>query len=387
MKLNNPDFIIKEDVDLEYGTEYILRRYKGKGGVVEIPEGVTRIENFIFGDDIEPNKTVTKIIMPDSVTDFETAAFAYCENLTEIIFSKNLKRFSLNLQGCFSIKEVVIPDAVTEIGYFHREKNLTDIYVGSNLIEVDDSAFSFISDEKDESEADEKTYNDKIQKDRNDTIAVLSQNPSYRIIEGFMVNKHKKAALFRTDFSNTELRIPDIVEIIGSYCIDESCLYGTKDTFLKKLTIPSSVRVINSYAFAECDKLESVIYEGLSKDLAIAKDAFDSCALFRKNGCDIICKDSKDTIQTKRRTTNSMIRRLKLINLLIKRGEYPNTDDLLDYCRRRLEDPQLSKTTITRSIALLQDEFGAPLEYDRAKNGYHYTDKDYVLDFETIYGK
>ena len=387
MNLNNPDFIIKEDIDLEYGTEYILRRYKGKGGVVEIPEGVIQIENNIFGDDIEPNKTVTKIIMPDSVTNIETDAFSYCEKLTEIIFSKNLKSLSLNLRGCFSLKEVVIPESVTSIGYFHREKNLTDIYIGSNLIEVDDSAFSFFSDGKDESEADENTYNESIQKDRNDTIAVLSQNPNYRIIDGFMVNKTTKTALFRTDFTKKEMQIPDIVETIGSYCIDESCLFGTKDTFLEKLFIPSSVRKINTYAFEECDELESVIYDGLAKDLSIAEVAFDNCALFRKNGCDIICKDTKDTNKAKRRTTNSMIRRLKLINLLIKRGEYPNTDDLLEYCRKRLEDPKLSKTTITRSIALLQDEFGAPLEYDRAQNGYHYTDDDYVLDFETIYSK
>ena len=118
-----------------------------------------------------------------------------------------------------------------------------------------------------------------------------------------------------------------------------------------------------------------------------AEDAFENCALFRKNGCDIICKDRKPSDNPKKRTTNSMIRRLKLINLLIKGNTFPNTDNILEYCRRRLEDPGLSKTTISRSIALLQDEFGAPLEYDRAKNGYHYTDADYVLDFETIYGK
>ena len=387
MTFNNPDFIIKEDNRLDDGMEYILRRYKGNGGVVEIPEGVTQIENNIFGDDIEPNKTVTKIIMPNSVTDIEMNAFSYCEKLTEISFSKNLKRLCLDLRGCFSIKEIVIPDSVTAICYLHREKNLTDIYVGSNLIEVDDSAFSFISDENDESEADESTYNEIVQKDRIYTIGLLMQNPTYRIIDGFMVNKNTKTALFRTDFTKSELRIPDNVETIGSHCIAESCLFCKKDSFLKKLIISSSVRKINSFAFSECDELESVIYEGLTKDLTIAEDAFDNCALFRKNGCDIICKDSKETIQAKRRTTNSMIRRLKLINLLVKRGEYPNTDDLLDYCRRRLEDPQLSKTTITRSIAFLQDEFGAPLEYDRTHNGYHYTDDNYVLDFETIYGK
>ena len=387
MKLNNPDFIIKEASDLENGTEYILRRYKGKGGVVEIPEGVTQIENNIFGDDIESNKTVTKIIMPDSVKDIEMDAFSYCEELKEIIFSKNLERLSLDLRGCFSIKEIVIPDSVTAISYLHREKNLTDIYIGSNLIEVDDSAFSFISNEKNDSEADENTFYEKIQKDRNDTIAVLSQNPAYRILEGFMVNKNTKTALFRTDFTNTELRIPDIVETIGSYCIDERCLYGKKETFLRKLFIPSCVKTINSYAFEECDELESVIYEGFTKDLSIAEDAFENCALFRKNGCDIICKDTKPSDNPKKRTTNSMIRRLKLINLLIKGNNYPNTDDILEYCRKRLEDPGLSKTTISRSIALLQDEFGAPLEYDRHENGYYYTDKNYVLDFETIYGK
>ena len=72
---------------------------------------------------------------------------------------------------------------------------------------------------------------------------------------------------------------------------------------------------------------------------------------------------------------------------MIKGNTYPNTDDILDYCRKRLENPELGKTTISRSLALLRDEFGAPLEYDRLENGYYYTNKTYVLDFETVYGK
>lgn len=319
MKLNNPDFIIKEENRLDEGTEYILRRYKGKGGVVEIPEGVTQIENNIFGDDIEPNKTVTKIIMPDSVTDIEMDAFSYCEKLTEIIFSKNLKNLSLDLRGCTSLKEVSIPDSVTSIGYFHREKNLTEIYIGSNLIEADESAFCFISDDTVEAEEDETTYNEAIQKDRNDTIAVLSQNPSYRIIDGFMVNKNTKTALFRTDFNKNELRIPDIVETIGSHCMSERCLFGTKDVFLEKLIIPW---------FGESEKLIKKIFTSYKHECEAAEKKGVPMPILLFNEADALIAKRKDSSAGNCAQTENAIQNIILEELENLKGIFIATTNL-----------------------------------------------------------
>ena len=387
MKLDNPDFIIKEGVCIDDEKEYILRRYKGKGGIVEIPEGVTQIEDNIFGDDIEPNKTVTKIILPDTVKDIEIDAFSYCESLTELSLSKNIKSLYLDLKGCTSIKKLVIPDSITEINCIVREKNLKDISIGSNLIEVSDDAFHFYSDEEDDNQEDDEVFNTYIKEKRKATITVLSQNPVYKIIDGFMVNTKTKTALFRVDFSNSEMKIPDLVETIGTHCLTEGSLFCTNDIHLEKLIIPSNVKTINVWAFETCNELQTVIYEGLSSDLKISDEAFDNCAFFRKDGRDIICKDTKEKKQPDRRLTRTMLRRIQLVHTIIKSGKHPNTDDILTYCQQKLgfDEPGLTKTTITRTLDILRDDFGAKIIYDHKKNGFEYDPKDFELDFEKIF--
>ena len=387
MKLDNPDFIIKEGICIEDEKEYILRRYKGQGGIVEIPEGVTKIEDNIFGDDIEPNNTVTKIIVPDTVKDIEIDAFSYCESLTELSLSKNIKTLYLDLKGCTSIKKLVIPDSITEISCIVREKNLTDLSIGSNLVEVSDDAFRFYSDEEDVDQEDDEVLNTYIREKRKDTINVLSQNPIYQIIDGFMVNTKTKTALFRVDFSNSEMRIPDIVETIGTHCITEDSLFCSNDVHIEKLIIPATVKRINVWAFENCNELQSVVYEGLTSDLKISDEAFDNCTFFRKDGRDIICKDTKEKKHPDRRLTKTMLRRIQLVHTIIKSGKPLNAEGILSYCQQKLgyDEPGLTITTINRTLRILREDFGAIIDYNHKKHGYEYVPKDFELDLEKLF--
>lgn len=111
---NDSDFIIKDGV---------LEKYKGKGGDVVIPKGVTSINNLAFYG-FTWLKSVT---IPNSVTNIGSHAFLNCSGLTS----------------------VTIPDGVTSIGKwaFYGCNNLTSITVkgkrtedAKNLLEdaVDD---------------------------------------------------------------------------------------------------------------------------------------------------------------------------------------------------------------------------------------------------------
>lgn len=71
-----------EDFVIENG---VLIEYKGAGGKVVIPDGVTEISTFVF----QGNKDVTEIVIPQSVTLCNTGCFALCPLLKTITFKNS----------------------------------------------------------------------------------------------------------------------------------------------------------------------------------------------------------------------------------------------------------------------------------------------------------
>lgn len=76
------DFMIKDDNDV-----LTLRKYVGTDTVVQIPESIEEIADFAFAEDYAPNSSIEKIILPESITDFNKNTFAFCKSLKEIVFS------------------------------------------------------------------------------------------------------------------------------------------------------------------------------------------------------------------------------------------------------------------------------------------------------------
>ena len=98
------DFVIEDGV---------LEKYQGNEPVVIIPDTVKEIGYGAF----EKDKTVLKVIMPDSVEKMENAVFNECENLMEIRFSHSLKEIPAHTcSGCLALEKVIIPEGVTTIG-------------------------------------------------------------------------------------------------------------------------------------------------------------------------------------------------------------------------------------------------------------------------------
>lgn len=74
---SSKDFVIDDNV---------LKEYKGKDEVVTIPDGIKTIDKHAFAN----NYTLKKVVMPDTVTAIKDAAFQWCSDLEEIVFSKKL---------------------------------------------------------------------------------------------------------------------------------------------------------------------------------------------------------------------------------------------------------------------------------------------------------
>lgn len=65
---------------------------------------------------------------------------------------------------------------------------------------------------------------------------------------------------------------------------------------------------------------------------------------------------------------------LMKIDQAIRNGEYPNANKL-----NKVWGTEFSRSTFGRYIRTLQDDYGAPIEYDFQKNGYYYTDNIFYI--------
>ncbi len=65
---------------------------------------------------------------------------------------------------------------------------------------------------------------------------------------------------------------------------------------------------------------------------------------------------------------------LMKIDQAIRNGEYPNANKL-----NKIWGTEFSRSTFGRYIRTLQDDYGAPVEFDFKKNGYYYTDNTFFI--------
>ena len=65
---------------------------------------------------------------------------------------------------------------------------------------------------------------------------------------------------------------------------------------------------------------------------------------------------------------------LMKIDQSIRNGDYPNANKL-----NKILGTQFSRSTFGRYIRTLQDDYGAPVEFDFMKNGYYYTDNTFFI--------
>ncbi|MCR5125101.1 MAG: leucine-rich repeat protein [Treponema sp.] len=363
MPENISDFLIQNKYDrVARKNMRTLRRYSGNEATVVIPDGVEKIDNYVFADDMKPNSTIEKIIIPKSATDICPLAFYYCNSLKEIQFPEGMYNFGVYFEECPSLTEIWIPESVERIGNLKSADTLKKIHVGKNIHRIN---FTDFGDETPETFA----------KRKKKLTEILLQNDAYKIVGDFMMNTIYKAVLYRVDGTKKNVRIPDGAKIISSGVFYELVI-PEGETAIEKVTIPQSVKEIRNLAFHCCNSLKEVIYEGKYEALQLGELPFVACADFHRDGREIICSDRK----SEKLGNGLQFERIIFIHKCLKEGRCLNKNQLQSLLKEHFVEETFSISTITRDIDFLRNRLNAPIDYDFKRKGYYYTNKNFSIE-------
>jgi len=192
-------------------------------------------------------KSITSIVIPDSVTNingmaFGGGAFCECESLRSVTLPNNLKNIGgCAFLGCNSLTAITIPDSVTNIGEnaFMSCKLLTDIVIPNSIKRISENAFMLCESLTVVTISEGVTHID-------DSAFMSCESLKYVAIPNSVTNIGNR--VFSNCTSLTNIDIPDSV-----INIDESAFYYC--TSLKGITIPDSVTSIGKDAFDYCESL------------------------------------------------------------------------------------------------------------------------------------
>lgn len=195
----------------------ILNCYLGKGGDVEIPDGVIEVAPHAFED-----AQIKSVIVPGSVKRIGKYAFCNCSKLVKITFSEGLEEIDDYAFMGTEIEELVFPDGLVRIGNHafapHFRNSIHKLSFGNGLAFIGDYAFGE----------------------------------------------------FGAEISMKELSFPDTLIEIGDN-VFSNCEQ------LEKLCLGSGIKKIGSHNFEKCEKLTTLVLpEGLR---SIGSSSFSKCGI------------------------------------------------------------------------------------------------------------
>lgn len=258
-KLYNEDLLSVSD-ERQYDSKFYVKngeliKYLGSDSIVKVPDGITRIGTGAFWN----NLSVTKIILPESVTCICGDAFVYCENLKVVNIPESVcemgddpfagcltisienhsphfiledgvlfdctKRFLIHYTASNTASDYRIPESVTWIGKhsFYKCENLRCVTITKNVKFMGNNAFSDC---------------------RN--IYLKNESDYFHYIDGLLYDKNITTCMHYSMGSGVKtVKLAETVRTIGRNCF-WNC------DMIEKIIIPASVRQIGYNPFANC---------------------------------------------------------------------------------------------------------------------------------------
>ena len=215
---------------------------------IVIPDSVTSIGIGAFFN----CSSLSNIVIPDSVTSIGGAAFFICGSLSSIVIPDSVTSIGDSVfRGCSSLSEIVIPDSVTSIGIgaFGGCASLQYLSIPKSVICLNGNPF----------------YN------MNGKLECLSPNFIYE--DDVLFNKDKSIIISFRNQSVESYVIPSSVTSIGNSAF--SCCSS-----LSKVVIPTSVTSIGHNVFQGCSSLSEIVIP--DSVTSIGNSAFSGCSSLSK---------------------------------------------------------------------------------------------------------
>ncbi len=221
------------------------------------------------------DKTATKAVIPDYVTDIGYDAFNACVSLASVIIPNSVITIGQRaFSGCRSLADIKIPNGVTSIGYmaFAHCVELKSITIPDSVICIGDSAFAgcnsltYVKLGKSVSSiANNAFWNLTGLK----CFEVANDNVDFSSSKGILYDKEKTKIVLVPMAIDGEIVIPNSIVSIDDYAF----YYRVNVTSIK---ISDSVTSIGCDAFNNCSSLTSVVFgNGVTN---IGSSAFSDCS-------------------------------------------------------------------------------------------------------------
>lgn len=212
-----------------------ITEYGEKIKKVVIEEGVTKLGNYAFYE----LKNLTEVQLSNSLESIGYSVFYGCENLTTLDLPVNLK-YVYDLAFSYSgITELIFPEGMKEIPDMEYTKNLKKIEIPNTVTEIG----SFYGCSSLESIV--------IPDSVNNFYADFSNCTSLKYFKATNI----KDLRFRNCSSLEEV---ELIAGVIDYKSFENCIN------LKVVNIGEGIRLINSIAFINCPKLETIYYNAIN---------------------------------------------------------------------------------------------------------------------------
>ncbi|MDR0322394.1 MAG: leucine-rich repeat domain-containing protein [Treponema sp.] len=246
-------------------TGAVITKYTGNVATVRIPgtiQGMPVREISITA--FSRNSTITSVVIPDGVTEirggnnpYEGGAFFNCDKLVSITFPSTLKKIGgFAFGGCFSLREAIIPEGVTEIGKnaFASCRSLAKVSLPSTLKHLGEWAFG-----------------------NADGIFGRGNNVIFTSIILPENLKSIEEGVFYGCKNLTSIIIPEGITKIGRQAFD-SCVA------LTSVRLPLTIERIDEYAFYGCTELTVVTIPTSLVSVVFGGRSIDYQNVFEGNG-------------------------------------------------------------------------------------------------------
>ena len=241
------DFKIMRDympllVDLDISTATIVA-YTGHKGTSNLD--TIYVANTIPESALNGKKTLTSLLLPESITSIDSYAFSNCTGLTSLKIPESVSLLGKSaFSGCSGLTSFTIPKLITNIeaGTFMGCNGLLSMILPDSLDTIGISAFSFCS----------KLQSITIP----NTVTSIGEDAFGYCQKLVTVNIPTSVSTIGSRIFNNCISLT-LVTINGPVkTIPYDAFYACSS--LKSITIPETVTTIDSYAFYQCSSLNAI---------------------------------------------------------------------------------------------------------------------------------